>query len=263
MGKRAVKENRNIAGGDENRLLNEIKSILKSARSNAYRAVNSVMVEAYWNVGRRIVEEEQKGGKRAGYGERLIQKLAEKLKNEAGGGYSAQTLWNMRQFYSMFPILSALRRELMWTHYRALIRVENKTAREFYTAEASLGNWSSRVLERQIHSFYYERLVSSRNRKPVKAEAAELTHQDIGQMDMYVRMYEKKVKNKGDNPTIGIIMCADKDETVVKYSVMKDNKKLFASRYKLYLPTEEELKQEIKKERDDFLLEEERAKYGL
>ena len=97
----------------------------------------------------------------------------------------------------------------------------------------------------------------------IDLKTTELTHQDIGQMDMYVRMYEAKMKNKGDNPTIGIIMCADKDETVVKYSVMKDNKKLFASKYKLYLPTEEELKREIIKEREDFLLEEEKATYGI
>lgn len=356
MKKKPLIGSKNIADAVENRLFDDIRNILRSAQRNAYKVVNSIMVEAYWNAGRRIVDEEQKGGKRAGYGKRLIQRLAEKLKKESGSGYSAQSLWNMRQFYSMFPILSALRRELTWTHYKVLIRVDRKSAREFYAEEAVRGGWSSRVLERQIHTFYYERLIAGRNNKVIQAEAESnakkdkespedfikspyvleflgmkqdgeylekdiekailsqlqkfmlelgrgfsfvarqkriqtetkdfyidlvfynyilkcfvlidlkttgLTHQDIGQMDMYVRMYEAKMKNKGDNPTIGIIMCADKDETVVKYSVMKDNKKLFASKYKLYLPTEEELKREIIKERDGFLLEEEKARYGI
>ena len=356
MKRKQLKISKNITEGPESRLFNDVKTILKSAKLYTNKIINSVMVETYWNVGKRIVEEEQKGGRRAEYGKRLIQTLAERLKSDTAGRFSAQSLWNMRQFYSMFPILSAVRRELTWTHYKALIRVDRKSAREFYAEEAVRGNWSSRVLERQIHTFYYERLISGRNSKAVKEEAesnakkdkespedfikspyvleflgmkqdgehlekdiekailsqlqkfmlelgrgfsfvarqkriqtetkdfyidlvfynyilkcfvlidlktTELTHQDIGQMDMYVRMYEAKMKNKGDNPTIGIIMCADKDETVVKYSVMKDNKKLFASKYKLYLPTEEELKREIIKEREDFLLEEEKATYGI
>ena len=136
------------------------------------------MVETYWNVGKRIVEEEQKGGRRAEYGKRLIQTLAERLKSETAGRFSAQSLWNMRQFYSMFPILSAVRRELTWTHYKALIRVDRKSAREFYAEEAVRGNWSSRVLERQIHTFYYERLISGRNSKAVKEEAESNAKKD-------------------------------------------------------------------------------------
>jgi predicted nuclease of restriction endonuclease-like (RecB) superfamily len=339
----------------EKKLFNDIIRILKTARSKGYKAVNIVMVEAYWYAGQRIVEEEQKGKKYAGYGERLIENLSVKIKDEFGEGFSSQSLWNMRQFYFRFPILSTLWRELTWSHYKLLIRVDDERARKFYAKEAVDGNWSVRALERQIHTFYYQRLISSRNKKGVKKEAAiksisekvvpenfiknpyvleflnikhgteylekdlekallsqlqrfllelgrgfsfvarqqriqtetkdffvdlvfynyilkcfvlidikttELTHQDIGQMDMYVRMYEEKKKNIGDNPTIGIILCAEKDETVVKYSVMKDNKKLFASKYKLYLPTEEELKKEIEKEKEDFMLKEEPVKYG-
>ena len=320
----------------------DIRKILTQARNKVYAAVNVAMVETYWNVGRRIVEEEQKGRKRAEYGSYLIENLSERLTKEFGTGFSEQSLWNMRQFYAKFPILSAVRRELSWTHYRLLLRVENESARKFYLDECAQSRWSTRQLERQITSFYYERLLASKNRLPVKREADErakqlnvapeeqikdpyvleflglqgmphlresqleqalidqlqkfllelgrgfsfvarqmristetqhfyidlvfynyllkcfviidlktgkLTHQDIGQMDMYVRLYEDKMKGKDDNPTIGIILCAEKDETIVKYSVLKENKKLFASKYKLYLPSEKELKDEIEREK--------------
>jgi len=320
----------------------DIKNILTSARAKAYAAVNFAMVEAYWNVGKRIVEEEQKGRRRADYGEYLIQSLSSRLTKELGIGFSEQSLWNMKQFYVRFPILSALRRELTWTHYKMLLRVENEKAMDFYLNECAHANWSTRQLERQIYSFYYERLLASKNKLILKKEAdakakqlkpmtenqikdpyvleflgiqemshlregqleqalindlqrfllelgrgfsfvarqkristetqhffidlvfynyllkcfvlvdlktGKLTHQDIGQMDMYVRLFEDKIKGQDDNPTIGIILCAEKDETVVKYSVLRKNKKLFASKYKLYLPSEKELKDEIAKEK--------------
>ena len=248
----------------------------------------------------------------------------------------------MKQFYVAFKNLHALRGELSWTHYRLLLKVEREEIRQFYLNECIQSNWSTRQLERQINSFYYERLLVSKNRKPVKREAdmrakelsvspeeqikdpyvleflglkeipslkesqleqalidqlqkfllelgrgfsfvsrqqristetqhffidlvfynyllkcfvlidlktGKLMHQDIGQMDMYVRLFEDKMKGKDDNPTIGIILCAEKDETIVKYSVLKENKKLFASKYKLYLPSEKELKDEIEREK--------------
>lgn len=320
----------------------DIRKILTQARDKSYAAVNIAMVEAYWNVGRRIVEEEQKGRKRAEYGSYLIKNLSERLTKEFGIGFSEQSLWNMRQFYVKFPILSALRRELSWTHYRFLLRVENESARDFYIEECAKSNWSTRQLERQINSFYYERFLASRNKLQVKREAdarakelsispeeqikdpyvleflglkeipslkerrleqalidhlqkfllelgrgfsfvarqmristetqhfyidlvfynyllkcfviidlktSKLAHQDIGQMDMYVRIFEDKMKQPRDNPTIGIILCTKKDETIVKYSVLKGSKKLFASQYKLYLPSEKELKDEIEREK--------------
>lgn len=323
-------------------LYNNVRKILIEARNNVYRAVNFTMVTAYWNIGRLIVEEEQKGKKRAEYGAKLIANISDKLKKEFGQGYSEQGLWNMCQFYRMFPILSTLWRELTWSHYKILIRVENENARKFYGEEAIKCGWSVRALERQVYSFYYERLLSSRNKQPLIKEAdintkkasdkpenflkdpyvleflglqenanlkesrleqalidhlqkfllelgrgfsfvarqqristetqhfyidlvfynyllkcfvlidlktEKLTHQDIGQMDMYVRLYEDKMKGKDDNPTIGIILCAEKDETVVKYSVLKDNKKLFASKYKLYLPSKKELINELDREK--------------
>lgn len=320
----------------------EIKNVLARARSLSYRAVNTAMVHAYWNVGRLIVEEEQKGKHRAGYGMYLIKGLSKKLTSELGKGFDERNLFFMKQFYITFPNVNALRSELRWTHYRILLRVESDKARSFYFHECAESNWSTRQLERQITSFYYERLLASKNKGPVKKEAVakakqlqalpeeqikdpfvleflglqnkphliesqleqalidhlqifllelgrgfsfvsrqqrvstdnkhffidlvfynyllkcfvlidlkagELTHQDIGQMDTYVRLYEDKIRSRDDNPTIGIILCSEKDETVVKYSVLKGNRKLFASKYKLYLPSEKELGKELEREK--------------
>ncbi len=323
-----------------------IKNILQNARDNAYRQINFIMVEAYWNIGKQIVEEEQKGKERAEYGSYLIKELSTKLTKDFGKGFSQQSLRNMRQFYNCFPIRSTLCSELSWSHYRLIMRIENSDARLWYTEESAKSNWSVRALERQIGTFYYERLLSSKEKQPVINEAKEntkdlqltskdiikdpyvlefldlkqnnsfyesdlesaliekiqdfllelgrgfafvarqkriktetsdfyidlvfynyilkcfvvidlkkgkLTHQDVGQMDMYVRMYDDLEKEENDNPTIGIILCTDKDHTVVKYSVLNDNENLFVSKYQLYLPSEEELKAEL--ERDVLELE--------
>jgi len=332
----------------------DIKNILAEARKSAYRTVNVVMVEAYWNIDKRIVEEEQRGKQRANCGQKLLENLAANLTTDFGKGFDPSNLWNMRKFYLTFPILDALRRELSWTHYRLLLRVDNDKARDFYLDECAESHWSTRQLERQIHSFYYERILTSKRKLPLKREADlkakplairpedqikdpyvleflgiqetpylrearleqallghlqkfllelgrgfsfvarqmristetqhfyidlvfynyllkcfvlidlktdKLTHQDIGQMDMYVRLFEDKMKGEDDNPTIGIILCAEKDETIVKYSVMKDNKKLFASKYKLYLPTEQELIEELEREKHLLrLAEQEKSK---
>ena len=334
-------------------VIQEIRQMLRQARQKAYAAINSAMVEAYWNVGRRIIEEEQQGKPRAVYGEGLIKELSKALANEFGKGFSVANLENFRYFYLTFPdgLKSyALRRELTWTHYRLIMRVANRPAREYYLREATTQNWSTRQLERNIHSFYYERLLASRNQdeavaqpdtfekanpedfikdpyifeflnlpepyqtKEKELEAAlignlqnfllelgsgfsfvgrqfrvstetshfyidlvfynyllkcfvlfdlktgKLTHQDIGQMDMYVRMFDDLKRVAGDNPTIGIILCTEKNQTVVKYSVLDGSEQLFASQYRLYLPTEEELAAEI--EREKRLLEERRHLSG-
>lgn len=320
----------------------KIKTVLDLARDKAYRFVNFVMVEAYWNIGKIIVEEEQKGQRRAKYGTYLLQNLSERLTKDYGKGFDDRNLRNMRSFYLIFPIWDAVRTELSWTHYRLLFKVEKTQAQQFYLKEAIEGNWSTRQLSRQINSFYYERLLASKKELPIKKEAEstgkklkdnpqdfikdpyvleflglqenkkyleseletaiidklqtfllelgkgfsfvarqqristetkyfyidlvffnyilncfllidlkinELTHQDIGQMDMYIRLYEDKIKPKGVNPTIGLILCTEKDTTIVKYSVLNENKRLFASKYKVYLPTERELKEEITKDR--------------
>lgn len=323
-----------------------IRAVLEQARAQSYRAVNIAMVHAYWNIGRIIVEEEQKGKAKAGYGEYLIQELSARLSSEFGKGFDYSNVKNMRQFYVTFPIGDALRSQLSWTHYRLLMRVEKEATREFYLEECITGNWSTRQLERQLNSFYYERLLASRDKKPVKAEihklepgpepqdiikdpyvleflglkenkkyleheleqglidklhdfllelgkgfsfvarqkritidgdhfyidlvfynyilkcfilidlkVGKLAHQDIGQMDFYIRYFEEEMKLTGDNPTIGLILCAEKNESMAKYTLLKESKTVFASKYKLYLPTEKELKAELQRERQFLELE--------
>lgn len=323
-----------------NIVYHQIRDILTQARSRAYHAVNDAMVQAYWNIGRIIVEEEQNGEQRAEYGKRLIQDLSGKLSAESGKGFDKSNLWNMRAFYLAYPILDAVRRELSWTHYRLLLKVERPEVREFYMEECIAANWSTRQLDRQISSFYYERLLASRDREPVRREietlepgrqpedivrdpyvleflnlqespgflereleaaligrlqdfllelgrgfsfvgrqkritldgqhfyidlvfynyllrcfvlidlkVGRLTHQDLGQMQMYVNYFTREMMNEGDSKPIGIILCADKSEAVVRYTLPEENDQIFAARYKLYLPSEEELAVELDRER--------------
>ena len=153
----------------------QIKTILQSARDRAYTQVNFIMVEAYWHIGQQIVEEEQKGEDRAKYGSYLIKELSLKLTQEFGKGFTQQNLRNMRQFYNCFPIRSTLCSELSWSHYRLIIRIENKNAREWYINESANSNWSVRALERQIGTHYYERILASKEQESVKLEAIEKT----------------------------------------------------------------------------------------
>ena len=312
-----------------------IKVLINEARQHVVRSVNTVMVITYWEIGRRIVEEEQNGSNRAEYGKYIIESLSKALVEDFGKGFSSPNLRNFRQFYVTFPIRYALRSEVSWTHYRLLMRVDNEEARAFYLNEAIECGWSSRQLERQINSFYYQRILASQHQDVVKREAEQnntpispaevlkdpyilefldlkenkdyleadletalinklqefllelgkgfsfvarqqritteagkhyyidlvfynyllkcfvlidlkigtLTPQDVGQMDLYVRLYEKLKRTETDNPTIGIILCSQNDETVVQYSMLAESRQLFASQYMLYMPTEEELKQ--------------------
>ena len=317
---------------------NEIKNILNIARNKVYKTANFVMVEAYWNIGKSIIEE-QGGNDKAEYGAGLIKELSKQMTQDFGKGFTVTNLKYMRQFYLTFPNSHALRDELSWTHYRLLIKVENDNAREFYMQEAAKSQWSTRQLERQINSFFYERLLSSKNKKQVADEiqtlepakkpediirdpyvleflglssnddfyesdleqalithlqkfllelgkgfsfvarqkqitfdgrhfridlvfynyvlkcfvlidlkVGDLTHQDLGQMQMYVHYYERELMNEGDNPPIGIVLCADKSESVVKYTLPEKETQIFASKYKLYLPSEEELLRELNQE---------------
>lgn len=322
--------------------ISDIKQILAAARKNAYSAVNSAMVEAYWQIGKRIVEQEQHGESRATYGEGILKELSKALTSEFGKGFSYANLRNFRQFYLTYPDPEncyALRSKLTWTHHRLIMRVENADARDYYLKESLEQNWSSRTLERNINTLYYQRLLSTQSGdkgiqhnqtfekqqpqdfikdpfvfeflnipEPIRAseseiessllenlqqfllelgkgfsfvgrqfrissetehffidlvfynyllkcfvlidlKAGKLTHQDVGQMDMYRRMFDDLKRPEGDSPTIGIILCTEKSETVVKYSVMNDNPKLFATKYMPYLPTESELIAEIEREK--------------
>ncbi|MFH0772508.1 MAG: PDDEXK nuclease domain-containing protein [Candidatus Omnitrophota bacterium] len=321
-------------------IYDRIRRIIEDARGNIARAVNTEMVTAYWQIGKVIVEEEQRGKSRAGYGEEVLEKLSVRLTADFGRGFDESNLRNIRYFYLSYPKRDALRHELSWTHYRILMRVEKPQARSFYEVECVNNNWSARELERQKGSLLFERLALSKDKKGLlrlarkgqematyedmikdpyvleftglspqsklyesKLEQAlidnlskfllelgkgftfvarqkrislegdhfyidlvfynamlkcyviidlkigKLVHQDIGQMQMYVNYYDREVKQSDDTPTVGLILCEDKKDAVVRYTLSKDNKQIFASRYKLYLPTEEELVRELKRER--------------
>ena len=151
-------------------LHSEARHIIESGRATAFNAVNVSMVKTYWELGQLIVEEEQQGKERAEYGKYLIAELAQRLQREYGTGFSKPSLWNYRQFYKEFPILSALRRELTWTHYKLLMRVQNQSARVFYEQETIKSGWNTRALDRQINAFYYDRLLATQDKEAIEKE---------------------------------------------------------------------------------------------
>jgi len=324
----------------------DIKKIIVSARTKAHTAINSVMVEAYWLIGKRIVEEEQQGKHRAEYGQELIKMLSEELQNEFGTGFSERSLREYRQFYLSFKELefgAHCAPNLTWSHFRLIMRLSDKNAIKYYLTEAADNGWSVRTLDRNISTLYYQRLLSSQKKdlvitemkektadfqqdklefiknpavleflglpgnssyiekelekaiidhmqqfllelgkgfafvsrqQHIRTETAEfyidlvfynfilkcfviielktnkITHQDIGQLDMYVRMFDDLQKREGDNPTIGILLCTETDKTIARYSVLNENKQLFAAKYMSYLPTEEELIIEIERQKE-------------
>ena len=323
-----------------------ITQVLERARSQAYHAVNSAMVHAYWEIGQRIVEE-QGGKERAAYGRALVKELSRRLTQDFGRGFTETNLKYMRQLYLAFPKGHTLCDELSWSHYRALSRVSDPAARAWYEREAVKQGWSVRVLERNISTQYYHRLLQSQDDKkpaveaemreltaplqhdklefiknPVVAEflglapnadfqeselegaiitnlqrfllemgkgyafvarqqhirtelddfyidlvfynyilkcfvlidlkTGRLTHQDIGQMDMYVRMYDELRKVPDDNPTLGIVLCTETDKDVAHFSVLNGSDQLFAAKYLTYLPTQEQLREEIERQKEFF-----------
>ncbi|MCI5121493.1 MAG: DUF1016 domain-containing protein, partial [Candidatus Electrothrix sp. AUS4] len=350
-------------------LLSDIREIVAQARSRAYSAVNTAMVQAHWLIGKRIVEEEQNGRERAQYGRQIVKTLSKELTAEFGKGFSVTNIQYFRQFYLVFSD-SEIRHtlctdsdvakhqtlsgefdkindfqslsRLSWSHIVLILRIADPRARTYYIKEAAENNWSVRTLDRNISTLYYERLLNSPNQEPVKQEMLEktktlqqdkfefikspavleflnlpankgyteqqlekalldnlqqfllelgkgyafvqrqklirtetrdyyidlvfynyilkcfvlidlkthrITHQDVGQMDMYVRMFDERERNQSDNPTLGIVLCTETDQDIARYSVLKGNEQLFASKYKLYLPTEEELRAEIEREK--------------
>ena len=320
-------------------LLQQILDIIASAKDRAIRSVDTERVIMYWQIGKVILEEEQEGKERAGYGEFLINSLSENLLPQFGSGFSIRQLEMCRQFFRIFPITNALRSQFSWTHYCTLIRIANQDKRDFYMAEAEKNNWTARQLERQVNSQLFERLLLSNNVKDVLAVAreerlpseardiikdpmvleflglkresayyekdleaaiinhlqdflleigngfsfvarqkrihiegdefsidlvfynrllqcfvlfeiktAKITHEDIGQLQMYVNYYDRFEKQDFENPTIGILLCADKNDAVVKITLPENNKTIVASKYQLYLPTEQQLLAELRKE---------------
>lgn len=154
-------------------LYKDIKKVIDEARNTVYRSANFAMVQAYWDIGKLIVEEEQNGKHRAEYGEAVLETLSRSLTEEYGKNFSNRNLRYIRQFFIAFPKRNALRSELSWTHYRLLLKVEKEDAKDFYMQESTECNWNTRTLERQINSLYYERmlLTQKKGKELVKAEA--------------------------------------------------------------------------------------------
>ena len=317
----------------DTRLYDKIKAILTAARENIVKTVNSTLVQTYWQIGRHIVEYEQHGQAKSTYGSDMINELSKRLVAEFGKGFTPSNLRYMRQFYLYFPNHHAVRDNLTWTHYRLILKVDDEAARNFYIEECIRENWSTRQLERQINTLYYQRLLASRDKQTVRNEIKnlvphalepreiirdpyvlefigipqgehflesdletallsklqhfllelgkgysfvarqkrisfgdkhffidlvfynfitkcfvlidlktdELTHQDLGQMQMYVNYYTREMMNPGDNPPIGIILCTDKNDDVVRYTLPEGDNQIFAAKYMTYLPTKEEL----------------------
>lgn len=350
-----MEENQELINTQENPmiptgLVDDIKLIVERGLREAYRSVNTVSIMTYWNVGKRIVEEEQHGASRAEYGKQVLKDLAQELVPLYGSSYSERNLYSMRQFFLYFKdleILNSRVQNLSWTHYRMLLRVPDENARYWYLREASEEMWSVRTLSRNIGSQYYYRLLQSPQKEKVIAEMQELTkplqqgkdeivknpvvaeflglentdysesnleqaiinhlqkfimemgrgfaymgrqqlirtdtqdyyidlvfynvvlkcyvlidlkvgvitHQDVGQMDMYVRMYDELKRTEGDNPTIGIVLCSETSKDIARYSILKGNEQLFAAKYLPMLPTEEVLRREIEQQKEIFYLQ--------
>ena len=347
-------ENMRIKYQNTENVLNDVCTIIDSAKEYAYQSVNVALVERNWLIGYRIAEEELKGKNRADYGVEIIKKLSKELTKQYGKGFENRNLYYFLKFYKMFPkilhsVSSKCGRMLSWTHYRILLQVFDKQARDWYEKEAIDQTWSVRTLQRNISSQYYYRLLKSQVKEPVIKEMKEktkkydlssklefiknpviaeflgysldssyteteleaciisnlqkfltelgkgyafvgrqqhihtekedyyidlvfynyilkcfvlidlktkkITHQDVGQMDMYVRMYDDLKKSDDDNPTIGILLCTETDEDIARYSVLNGNEQLFTSKYKLYLPSEEELRAEIESQKTLFQLQ--------
>ncbi len=327
---------KNYALTNQDAFVGEIRTIIDNARSAAIRSVDFNRVQMYWNIGRRIVEEEQHGKERADYGTYLIKNLAKELEPEYGSGFGVRQLEQSRQFYRTYPIANTLRSQLNWSQYRRLIQIEDPDKREYYELESVNGGWTARETERQINSMLYERLLLSNEKEKVLAVArnqripesptevikdpmvleflglerkaayyekdlesaiishiaefllemgkgfsfvarqkrilleddeffadlvfynrllrcfvvvelktGKLTHQDLGQLQMYVNYYDRCEKQEDENPTIGILLCSDKNDTVVKMALPENNSTILASKYQLYLPTTEQLIKEI------------------
>jgi predicted nuclease of restriction endonuclease-like (RecB) superfamily len=321
----------------------KINKLIVKRKKNVIKNINYEMVELYYEIGSTINELIENHNLESSQNE-IIKMFSERLTNEFGEGFSVPSLKKMKKFYLTYKGGSTLWNQLSWSHNRLIMNIDNEQKRTFYLKETIKSNWSVRQLERQINSFYYERLLSTgnENKEEVKNEINtlekkekvqdfikdpyvlefldiknnkflekdleanllehiqefllelgrgfsfvarqkridvdgdnfyidlvfynyvlkcfvlidlkldKLTHQDIGQMDFYVRYYDNELKSESDNPTIGIILCSDKKDTIVKYSVLNDKKNLFASKYQLYLPTEEELIKEIQDQKDKF-----------
>jgi len=327
-----------------NSIIKDLKDLIAQAKNRAIRSVDNERTLMYWQIGKRVFDEEQEGRERAVYGEYLTKYIAEQLEPEYGSGFSKRQIELFRQFYRVFPIANTLYSQLSWSQYKLLIRLENnEDKRDFYIAECIKNGWTVRQLERQINSNLYERLLLSNDKENVLAVARneklpsdaqeiikdpiyleflglkressyyekdlenaiithlqdfllemgngfsfvarqkrihiegdeffidlvlynrllqcfviielkidKLTHQDIGQLQMYVNYYDRIEKLPHETKTIGILLCADKNNALVKFTLPENEKSILASKYELYLPNEKLLINELNKELDSF-----------
>ena len=325
-------------------LYQDVCHLIDQGRERAYNAVSQQMVETYWNIGKRIVEEEQQGNERAEYGEQIIEKLSQQLTLRYGRGFGKRYLAYFRQFYLTInnkQILQTCLQNLTWSHILKALRVDDPIAIRWYLETASQEMWSVRMLDRNISTQYYERHFAQPQlptvetepnkfellKSPIIAEflgfkadtsfseeeletaiishlqdflmemgrgfafmgrqqlvrtdtqdyfidlvfynvvlkcyvlidlkIGTITHQDVGQMDMYVRMYDELKRTEGDNPTIGIVLCSETSKDIARYSILKGNEQLFAAKYKTFLPTEEQLRTEIERQKQLFMMQHE------
>ena len=316
-----------------------IKELVNNTRNKVLSVVNTEMLNLYWNIG-KIIMEIQQGNERASYGDTVLEKLSQKLTSEFGKGFSSRNLRTMRKFYLTFPIWKTVSSKLSWSHYLELIKIEDRTKRDFYLNESVNSMWSVRELQRKKDSLLYERLALSKTKEDIielsqkghiikdykdlvkdpfvlefldikdhneylekdleknilkhlkefllelgkgfsfigsqvritlgdehfypdlvfynrllrcfiiiDLKIGKVTHQDIGQMQMYVNYYDREIKSTDENQTIGILLSTDKNETIVKYTLPQNNNTIFSSEYKLHMPTEEELIETIEKEK--------------
>jgi hypothetical protein len=232
----------------ESAIYQNIRTVLVTARQKVYSAVNTAMVEAYWEIGRQIMEAQE--NKRAEYGAGLLKYLSSRLTEEFGKGFTQTNLKYMRQFYEAFPISHTLCDQLSWSHYRLLMKIDDASRLELGKGFSFVARQKRITLDGD--HFYIDLVFYNYILKCfvlIDLKTSKLTHQDIGQIDFYVRYFDDQIKLPEDNPTLGIILCTEKNESMVKYSVLSDKDSLFASKYMLYLPTEEELKKELERER--------------
>lgn len=327
-----------------NTIFNNIKELVVNSRNKIYTTVNIEMLKLYWNIG-KIIMEIQQGDERSKYGDSILEKLSEKLTSEFGKGFSSRNLRTMRKFYLIYPIWQTVSSKLSWSHYLELIKIEDKSKRNFYFNECINTKWSVRELQRQRDSLLYERLLLSADKEKVlelsekgqilktskdlvkdpfvlefldikentyylesdleknilehlkefllelgkgfsyvgnqvritlneehfypdlvfynrilkcfviiDLKIGKVTHQDIGQMQMYVNYYDREIKQRDENQTIGILLSTNKNETVVKYTLPQSNETIFSTEYKLHMPTEQELISAVEEEKKNFEL---------
>ncbi len=264
-------------------LYENIRTLIDDARKSVSTTINTTMVHTYFEIGRMIVEDEQQGKERAAYGKETLKELSEKLTQEFGKGFSEDNLSRMRSFYLVYGVEStgniiddnisatvSRKFTLSWSHYLVLIRIDDNLKRSFYETESQKERWSVRELKRQIDSALFERLALNREKKEIRIyidlvfynrllrsfvlidlKKGDLKHQDIGQMQMYVNYFDREEKTDDENPTVGIVLCMDKSDMLVKYTLPEDNEQIFASKYKLYLPDKDELKTYVEQIRQE------------